>query len=673
MLKKQAEIKLKKQAFMQGQTSFDSDISLEIQESWIRSKSFKLDPHTEQVPSWANDKDTLKNISGLTKEMRMKFTEIYDRQHDLLAQAGSAILYIDNNHSVFAKGGNADLLNELKRKNIKFSTNFSEKNLGTTAASIATHHKKNAWVIGEEHYMDLLTPYACYTSFYTRPESSSPHFQQNEFLSLVIIPIQKLTPLTVKLIEYLTLSKNYIVNQIYQSGSYLKDHLLEKSLQTNKTALVIANKNDIILDVNHQFCESFNVTKDNVCGSLITTIIPQIKTLIAKAHQGEQTLFHTAIFSHLPSDHNEFYIDCLPTMQDGKLLGLSLMLTSNKDIRSYLGNFVNQDAYFTFNSLIGQSENFRQMKQTAHQAAKSVSNILICGESGTGKELFAQAIHNASPRKDHPFIAINCAAIPKELIGSELFGYVEGAFTGAKKSGSMGKFEQANKGTLFLDEIAEMPLDMQSILLRVIEDRKVTRLGGEQSYNMDVRIIAATNRNLHDYVQEEKFRLDLYYRLNVIRLDLIPLRERRSDIPLLAQYYLSSFNQALGKNITGLTKEAMDCLYAYDWPGNARELRNVLERCCNLEQKSVISIESLPSDLYTPNISSENTPLIKTITNNSEIPPSQNTYANYEEMEQNQLKELMKKHKGNKSLVAQELGMARSTLYRKLDKISKWS
>lgn len=222
------------------------------------------------------------------------------------------------------------------------------------------------------------------------------------------------------------------------------------------------------------------------------------------------------------------------------------------------------------------------------------SNIFIGGESGTGKELFAREIHYSSNRKNKPFIVVNCAAIPENLLESELFGYEEGSFTGAKKGGKVGKFILANHGTLFLDEIGDMPLNLQAKLLRVLNDRKVDRIGSDKLIDIDVRIISATNKNLEEMIRNNEFREDLYYRLNVIPIYIPPLRERRDDILLIASHYINIFNKKFNKNILGLSQDVVNILNNYDWPGNVRELKNYIEYMVGFENKEIISIDNLP-------------------------------------------------------------------------------
>lgn len=258
-------------------------------------------------------------------------------------------------------------------------------------------------------------------------------------------------------------------------------------------------------------------------------------------------------------------------------------------------------AKYTFCDLIGESAAIKKIKRMAQKIALADSTVLITGESGTGKELFAQAIHNASYRSSRPFVRVNCAAVPENLLETELFGYVEGAFTGAKKGGKQGKFELAQGGTIFLDEIGELPLTMQSKLLNVLQEREIERVGGIRTVSIDVRVIAATNRNLEEMVKQGTFRDDLYYRLNVISLKLPSLRERQDDIPPLVNYFIGKLNNKLRCSVEGFTAEAMSVLVKHHWPGNVRELENTLERIFILADDRKISVDHLPLSLKDKN------------------------------------------------------------------------
>lgn len=255
---------------------------------------------------------------------------------------------------------------------------------------------------------------------------------------------------------------------------------------------------------------------------------------------------------------------------------------------------------YSFQSLVGNSDSMHRIFDLIKRVSQTPTNILITGESGTGKEMIAKAIHYNGPLKDMPFVTVNCGAIPESLMESEMFGHKKGSFTGAV-SDKMGLFEYANGGTLFLDEVGELPLSIQVKLLRAIQERIIRKVGATEDQSVNVRIIAATNRNLSDMVAEETFRQDLYYRLNVINIESPPLRDRRSDIPALAGHFLKKYNERLGKNIQGISDEAMDSLKRYEYPGNVRELENIIERTVALEAGSTILPESLPPLVNTPN------------------------------------------------------------------------
>lgn len=254
-----------------------------------------------------------------------------------------------------------------------------------------------------------------------------------------------------------------------------------------------------------------------------------------------------------------------------------------------------QDAKYNFSDIVGRSLEIERAKEIANIAAGSVSNVLIYGKTGTGKEVFAQSIHNASDRCNKPFVAINCAAVPMDLMESSFFGYEEGAFTGAKKGGSQGVFEQANGGTLFLDEISEMHLDLQVKILRVLQEKQVTRIGGSKAIELDFRMIFATNRDLEKMIKNNEFRQDLYYRINVLDIHLPSLKDIKEDIPLLIDHAIKKMNVIFGLFVEGVDKDALEILLNYEWPGNVRELMNCIEKAFNIIGKNrIIEVKHLP-------------------------------------------------------------------------------
>ena len=305
--------------------------------------------------------------------------------------------------------------------------------------------------------------------------------------------------------------------------------------------------------------------------------------------------------------------------------------------------------------LLGESPALQNIKQQIRRIADLDTSVLISGESGTGKELVARALHQQSHRNEGPFVAVNCAALPESLLESELFGHVRGAFTDAREN-RKGLFVEASGGTLLLDEIAEMPLSLQPKLLRVLEDHRVRPLGGSSEIACDVRVLTATHRNLADAVAAGKFRSDLFYRLNVIQLELPPLRDRGNDILLLALKFIRQLGQRFGKSVIGLAQPAAACLLAYDWPGNVRELRNVIERALALTHHDQLTVEDLPEHIRHPGAGA---PLPASLVTAGNILP-------LEEMERRYIHQVLDQLSGNRTLAARLLGVDRKTLYRKL-------
>ena len=308
-----------------------------------------------------------------------------------------------------------------------------------------------------------------------------------------------------------------------------------------------------------------------------------------------------------------------------------------------------EDRYH-FENIITKSPKMQRLIELIKVVGKSNATVLITGESGTGKELVARATHSQSSRHNKPFVAVSCAALPESLLESELFGHEKGSFTGAYTQ-KKGKFEFANGGTLFLDEVGEMSANIQVHLLRVLEEKEFTRVGGNEPIRVDLRVISATNKDLRKAIEKQEFREDLYYRLNVVNIELPPLRERKEDIPLLAEHFLNKFAADNRKEVTGFSPDAMEFLLDYDWPGNVRELENAIERAVILVKDSLITVADLPQ---------ENLSLVR----------SASTGKNLKEVEKNHVLNVLRKTGGNYSEAARILGISRMTLYNKAKEYS---
>lgn len=344
---------------------------------------------------------------------------------------------------------------------------------------------------------------------------------------------------------------------------------------------------------------------------------------------------------------------------DNTVAGVVATLRDFSEAQKLAYQIINTQDMLDFNDIIGTSKAITEVKAKAAKIARGNSTVLIVGESGTGKEVFARAIHTAGTHGHKPFVPINCGAIPEQLLESELFGYEEGAFTGARRGGKPGKFELANGGTIFLDEIGNMSLYLQAKLLRVLQERQIERVGGTRVVPVDIRVIAATNNDLQDMVRRGRFREDLYYRLSVIPLVIPPLRQRREDIPLLLDYYTRRFSGLLGKKVEGFSKEALELCLAYPWPGNIRELINAVEYAINMGEGPLVMPESLP-----PRLREEKEKKPPLPVNTAEIKP-------LDQMERDAIFRALELYgwtEEGKTRAAAALGISRATIYRKINK-----
>ena len=449
------------------------------------------------------------------------------------------------------------------------------------------------------------------------------------------------------------LISNKLKAQIKTEELELEKKKLEILLNSMNKAVVSIDKEGNIDKYNVKFKEIFNMRDDNIDGENIFQLLDFIK----KPSTNDLKKHKTGVFYYKENSRNlKGIYNVSEIAVKNKLKGYVIDFIENKDaIKNY--NKINKDYKITLDNIISESEIMEHTKQKALIASKSNSTVLITGESGTGKELFARAIHNHSDRVDNTFVTVNCAAIPDNLLESELFGYEEGAFTGAKKGGKLGKFEIAHKGTIFLDEIGDMSLHLQGKLLRVLQERELDKIGGKSNILIDVRVIAATNKNLVELVEKGQFREDLYYRLNVIPITLPALRQRKNDIPLLIDYMIKEYAHKLNKDVIGIEDDAKKTLIDYSWPGNVRELQNVIEYSINMSNSSLLNLDIIPNNIKS-----------KYYDEKSNKCEEIRTLEDLEKEEISKALNKFKHYKKDKELVAKSLGISRATLYRKLEK-----
>lgn len=441
-------------------------------------------------------------------------------------------------------------------------------------------------------------------------------------------------------------------------------------LESAYEGIAVVDENGILQEFNEAYSRFTGITREDAIGRHVTEVIDN-----THLHETVKTgIAERGVLQNIQG--HDMVVHRIPLWKEGRIAGAIGMLIfegvtevykiyeklqENQDAKPDLFTKKKEsDSRVTLDQIIGTSEGITEVKRLARKAARTAATVLITGESGTGKEMFAKSIHHLSPFSTGPFISVNCGAIPEPLFESELFGYEEGAFTGAKKGGKPGKFELADNGTIFLDEIGEMPLVMQTKLLRVLQEKEAERVGGVKKYQINVRVIAATNRNLMQMVETGEFREDLYYRLNIIQLHIPPLRERKKDIPVLLVHYLKEICERYQVPGKLFTSEAVNAFVQHPWRGNIREMVNTVEQLVTLVDGKVIDYHHLPEMLRKPE------PTLQKVNRAAGSIEEAKLLGSQRESEI--ILDALRRAGGNKSRAADLLGIHRTTLYQKLKK-----
>ncbi|MGE5372420.1 MAG: sigma-54 interaction domain-containing protein [Solirubrobacterales bacterium] len=444
--------------------------------------------------------------------------------------------------------------------------------------------------------------------------------------------------------------------------------LLEETLSSFK-GYIIVDRDSRIVSITRNYVEFLGYSDPNECvGRLVTEIIPSSK-LPATIATGTADIAdiwtlggESLVVNRLPLRLNREIVgaisyDVFPDMKEVSAFARRYLVKEQTDALTQSAR-ESWKAKYTIKDMIGISAALLHIKRQIELVADADIPVLINGESGTGKELIAHALHNESGRQDAAFVRINCASIPESLWESELFGYEDGAFTGAKRGGKLGKFEIADRGTIFLDEISEMPLAPQAKLLRVLQEMEIERVGSEKLRRVDVRLVAATNQNLEEMVRQKKFREDLYYRLAVFEINMPPLRERKEDIPFLAKHMTQKISYNQGSSVSGLGTQSLRLLQQYEWPGNVRELSNTLERACLVQRSGDITVQTLVS------VKPALRPLSSDLTDSTNARPAQK--GTLRQAEYTAILDALVSAGGNRKLAAEILGIHRTSLYNKM-------
>lgn len=433
---------------------------------------------------------------------------------------------------------------------------------------------------------------------------------------------------------------------------YKSRELLTVIDSVNEGIIIVDNEN-MILSINKYIKEKFKLKDFGIVGKSICELLSN--KIIDKLKKSNYCIDEEQISITYNNCRNVFLLSIKPIEVNEKISGAVITFKDFNKLQQSVLKISEKHPAFTFENIIGGSPVFSQVKEQVRLISKQNVSVLLLGESGTGKELFARAIHFESDRKNEIFMPINCGAIPESLVESELFGYEKGAFTGASSSGKMGKFEIAKDGTVFLDEIGDLPLHMQVKLLRVLEEKEITRVGGLSTIKINSRIVAATNKHLHKMVERGEFRQDLFYRLNVIPINIPSLRERGYDVLELSMYFLNRYNKIYEKDVKGFTDSAKNALITYSWPGNVRELQNLIEYAINFETEDYITLDIIRKRMRNENSMMNVDKGLKEMV------------SAYERQVINKLIDHYGCDTDAKKIIAKKLGISPATLYRKLE------
>lgn len=632
----------------------------EILDSWKRCRAFGIDPDggvCEQVL----EGDDLAGLLEDNKELIELAKPVLNGLYSFLKGSGFYIILANADICLLDFFGDQTMEKEAARIKYMKGACWKEEYVGTTALGIMPHALAPLQMAGPEHYCRMSQAFTC---------SAAPIIgESGEFLGLVNVsgPQSDVHKHTLGMVVAATeaiqhsrviLQKN---RQLLSVNKYMTN-----ILKTVSEAIIVYDAKKRIKLINSAAAEILGA--DVKEGDRIDSVVKVNK---------EQNIFskfeyHDVECTLLAKDGKKAcLVSGVPIIENQFVTGTVAVIRPIETVHNLVKKYGNTQARIQLEDIVGECAKIKRIIEVARQAATTDGNVLLQGESGTGKEVFAQSIHNLSRRRDGPFVAVNCGAIPRDLVGSELFGYTEGAFTGAARGGRPGKFELASRGTIFFDEIADMPREQQVNLLRVLQERRIIRIGGSEEIPVDVRVICASNKSLKEEMERGNFREDLFYRLNVISIEIPPLRERKDDIERLFRHFVLTMGKNADYGVKEIDPEIFPHLQRYSWPGNVRELQNLTERMLSFCLTDTLTVADLPEEVvYALANGSDGTPP-------NALPGEKagsvsldkirvQTKRRNESAERRDIERALLEHNGNVSKAAQALGLSRNTLYRKM-------
>ena len=626
-------------------------VRLVIADSWKRCKLAKVDPYSKRPINPLNSKE-INILLERNKQLIEVSWPILKMIGEMIRGSGFRVDLVDKDGYFLKIISDMEILEESKKLGSVIGANRSELIAGTNGIGIALSTGKPIQILGPEHYNVYHHDWTCSAAPIRNPKGN-------------IIGVVNMSG-NYRLLHKHTLGMVVGISNAIENAFKTEEKVLDLSINNKFLNTIIESISDglIVIDKEGKITHLNSIAggilgkePPDAIGKPINKLIKTNFSLFDILNNRKGYLEKEITITPFGSKESFQYLLTEKLVEDyeGKSQGIMALFKEMKKVHKLVGGIIGSKPQLNFSNIIGNNEKIKRAVNLAKVASISSCKILIQGESGTGKEIFAQAIHNNSNRRDKPFIAINCAAIPRDLVESELFGYEEGAFTGAKRGGRPGKFELAESGTLFLDEIESMPLESQPKLLRAIESNQLMRIGGNKIITTDVRIISSTNQDLLLAIKKGNFREDLLYRINTVTVDITPLRERKDDIPILVKYICNKIGRRVNKNNIEIDKKVLEVLCEYNWPGNIRELENALESAIILSKNNKITMDAI----------NEN---IKYFKANNPNPRDNNKAGPLIDLEKEAILKTLEDAKDNISKASKTLGIDRSTLYRKIKK-----
>jgi sigma-54 dependent transcriptional regulator, acetoin dehydrogenase operon transcriptional activator AcoR len=639
--------------FIRGDIVNSNIVPCEVLDSWLRCRQMGIDPLTPAENKILTGNE-LQDLLQKNTDFIAVSLPIMKNLYRFLAGSGFLVCLLDHRGYILEIIGDHDAYQLVRNAYFCVGALWDEKTCGTTGGGMIHILKKPSQLIASQHYKKI---------YHQESASNAPIFDAEGNLMGGLTLTARYYRTTFHTLGMAVAAAQAIENELRMKRTLIECKTAYEGIEVASSyqkaviasipeALLAITREGIISLINDNARRLFTSDKKNVEGIHIRDFFGDKNSPLLTLIEATEPV--TDVEVRVLANHaiNDYILTCYPILTTKHdIIGKIIIFNELTRAKTLATKMMGAKANFFFEDICGENPRFLMTIAQAKMVAQSHSNVILLGKSGTGKDIFAQAIHNASSRRNGPYIAINCAAIPRDLITSELFGYSEGAFTGSRRGGSPGKFELADGGTIFLDEIAETPLDLQAVLLRVIEDKSITRIGGRESRLVDVRIVAATNKDLREEIRKGTFREDLYYRLNVFAIQMVPLNERPDDITKLFDFFVKKYGITMGKKIIKIDKKIIETFVAYPWPGNVRELQNAIERMMNYCNTDELTADLIPAE----------------IVGNPSTMHSGMFMESPEDAERKMINALLKLN-FRKNKIAEKMKISRATLYNKIKK-----